>query len=146
MKAITITTNQPSELQKLISELPFDPAAEAEYQGLMLVEELLKLMKEQGLQRNELAKRMGVVPSRVTAMLNGSSNFKLETLIRAAHALGATYHSVLCPSQMKCKWSFYSESETHEAFSPNIRTIKKTQSTFTISREKQTVADDAEAA
>jgi transcriptional regulator with XRE-family HTH domain len=146
MNATTITPNQPTELQKLISELPFDPAAEAEYQGLMLVEELLKLMKAQGVKRKELAKRMGVGPSRVTAMLNGSSNFKLETLIRAAHALGATYQSTLCPAELKCKWSFYSESETHEAFSPNIRNIKKTQSTFTISKEQQTTDDDAEAA
>lgn len=137
---------QPTELQKLIADLPFDPAAEAEFQGLMLVEQILKLMKQQGVKRKELAKRMGVGPSRVTAMLNGSSNFKLETLIRATHALGGTYHHAVCPPDMKCRWTFYRESETHEAFNPNLREIKKANSTFAISNREQALDDDATAA
>lgn len=146
MKIKTTTPTKPTELQKLIAELPFDPAAEAEFQGLMLVEEILQLMKQQGVKRKELAKRMGVSPSRVTAMLNGSSNFKLETLIRAAHALGGTYHHVISPPDLKCKWTFYRESETHEAFSPHIRANKKASTTFVISRGKQAKEDDAKAA
>ena len=146
MKINTTTPTEPTDLQKLIAGLPFDPATEAEYQGLMLVEEILKLMKQQGVKRKELAKRMGVGPSRVTAMLNGSSNFKLETLIRAAHALGGSYHHAICPPDMKCKWTFYRESETHEAFSPHIRANKKATSTFVISKSEQAKDDDAKAA
>jgi len=144
---IKITKPQePTELQKAFQNLPFDPASEAEYQGLMFVEEILKLMKQQGMKRKELAQKMGVGPSRVTAMLNGSSNFKLETLIRAAHALGATYHQTVCPPQMKCKWSFYRESETHQAFMPNIRSVKKTSNPIVLQNKEPATDDDADAA
>ena len=46
-------------------------------------------MKEQGISRSELAKRMGVQPSRVTSMMTGSNNFTIETLVRAGRAVGA---------------------------------------------------------
>lgn len=134
----------PTALQQAITDLPFDASSEAEFKGLMLVEQLLRLMKQQGIKRKELARRMGVVPSRVTAMLNGSSNFKLETLIRAAHALGASYHHALCPGDMKCKWTLYRESETHEAFRPNIRTVKKASNRFIL--PAQAKEDNADAA
>jgi len=136
---------KPTKLQKAF-EQPFDASSEAEFKGLMFVEELLKLMKKQGVNRTELAKRMGVQPSRVTAMLNGTSNFTLETQIRASRAVGATIEQALCPDDMKCKWTFYRESETHEAFLPNIRANKKANSTFVISKSKQAIDDDAKAA
>jgi len=138
-------TTKPTELQKAF-EQPFDASSEAEFKGLMFVEELLKLMKKQGVNRTELAKRMGVQPSRVTAMLNGTSNFTLETQIRASRAVGATIEQALCPGDMKCKWTFYRESETHEAFLPNIRAVKKVNSTFVISKSGQAKDDDAKAA
>jgi plasmid maintenance system antidote protein VapI len=116
MKINIIKPDQPSELQKLIAGLPFDAASEAEYKGLMLVEELLVLMKEQGINRTVLAKRMGIGSPRVTAMLNGSSNFTLETLIRAAHAVGATLQQTLVPEGTVGRWSVYREDEIHTAF------------------------------
>jgi len=73
---------------KLFSEPP-SIESEAEYRKLMIVEELLQLMEEQGITRSELAKRMGVQPSRVTSMMTGSNNFTIETLVRAGRAVGA---------------------------------------------------------
>jgi len=63
--------------------------SEAEYRKLMIVEELLTLMAEKGISRGELAKRMEVQPSRITAMMTGSNNFTIETLVRAGRAVGA---------------------------------------------------------
>ena len=116
MKIKITKPDKPTELQKLIAELPFDAASEAEFKGLMLVEELLVLMKERGINRTQLAERMGVGSPRVTAMLNGSSNFKLETLIRAANAVGATLQQTLVPKGMKARWVLYREDEIHTAF------------------------------
>lgn len=116
MKIKITKPDKPTELQKLIAELPFDAASEAEFKGLMLVEELLTLMKEQGINRTQLAERMGIGSPRVTAMLNGSSNFKLETLIRAGHAVGATLQQTLIPEGMKGHWVLYREDEIHAAF------------------------------
>lgn len=110
----------PSELQQLVSRLPFDPASEAEFQGLMFVEQLLGLMKEKGINRTQLAKEMGVGPSRVTAMLNGTSNFKMETLVRAADAVGASISTALVPKGAKAHWQVYREDE-----SPSRKRIRK---------------------
>lgn len=63
--------------------------SETEYKKLMVMEEILRLMKEQGVNRSELATRMGVNPSRITAMMTGANNFTIETLVRAGRALGA---------------------------------------------------------
>jgi len=136
---------KPTELQKAL-EQPFDASSEAEFKGLMFVEELLKRMKKLGVNRTELAKRMGVQPSRVTAMLNGTSNFTLETQIRASRAVGATIEQALCPDDMKCRWTFYRESETHEAFLPNIRTVKKASNHFVLTNQEPAKTDNADAA
>lgn len=65
MKVNIVKPDKPTELQTLIAELPFDPASEAEFKGLMLVEELLTHMKGQGINRTQLAERMGVGSPRV---------------------------------------------------------------------------------
>ena len=145
MKINIIKPDQPSELQKLIAGLPFDAASEAEYKGLMLVEELLVLMKEQGINRTILAKRMGIGSPRVTAMLNGSSNFTLETLIRAAHAVGATLQQTLVPEGTTGRWSVYREDEIHAAFQSRKNHIV-TNPPFQLDTDEIATDDDAKSA
>ena len=81
-------TNGDNPIGRLFAETP-SIESEAEYRKLMIVEELLALMKERGINRSKLAKRMDVQPSRVTAMMTGSNNFTIETLVRAGRAVGA---------------------------------------------------------
>ena len=76
---------------------PLSIEGEAEYRKLMIVEELLQIMKKQGITRSELAKRMGVQPSRITSMMSGSNNFTIETLVRAGRAVGAELHQHFVP-------------------------------------------------
>jgi plasmid maintenance system antidote protein VapI len=145
MKINIIKPDQPSELQKLITGLPFDAASEAEYKGLMFVEELLTLMKEQGINRTELAKRMGIGSPRVTAMLNGSSNFTLETLIRAGHAVGASLQQTLVPEGATGRWSVYREDEIHAAFQSRKNHIF-TNPPFQLDTDEIATDDDAKSA
>jgi len=84
---ITITKGD-NPVSRLFAETP-SIEGEAEYRKLMIVEELLTLMEENGVTRGELAKRMEVQPSRVTSMLTGANNFTIETLVRAGRAVGA---------------------------------------------------------
>jgi transcriptional regulator with XRE-family HTH domain len=84
---ITITKGD-NPVGRLFAETP-SIESEAEYRKLMIVEELLTLMAEKGISRVELAKRMEVQPSRITAMMTGSNNFTIETLVRAGRAVGA---------------------------------------------------------
>lgn len=84
---ITITKGD-NPVGRLFAETP-SIGSEAEFRKLMIVEELLTLMAENGISRGELAKRMEVQPSRVTSMLTGANNFTIETLVRAGRAVGA---------------------------------------------------------
>jgi transcriptional regulator with XRE-family HTH domain len=145
MKIKITKPDKPTELQKLIAELPFDAASEAEFKGLMFVEELLTLMKEQGINRTQLAERMGVGSPRVTAMLNGSSNFKLETLIRAGHAVGATLEQTLVPEGMKGRWVNYREDEIHSAFRSSKGKVF-VNPPFRLETDEIATEDDADAA
>lgn len=145
MKIKITKPDKPTELQKLIAELPFDAASEAEFKGLMFVEELLTLMKERGINRTQLAERMGVGSPRVTAMLNGSSNFKLETLIRAGHAVGATLEQTLVPEGMKGRWVNYREDEIHSAFRSSKAKVY-VNPLFQLETDEIATEDDADAA
>jgi plasmid maintenance system antidote protein VapI len=88
---------------------------EADYQKLMFVEELLALMKQQNISRGELARRMQVQPSRITSMLSGSNNFTIETMVRAARAVGAKYHGRLTPASKTVHWQIWETTEAHTA-------------------------------
>lgn len=78
-------------------QLPIE--SEAERQKLMIVEDLLRIMEKKGISRKELAQRMGVAPSRITSMLNGTNNFTIETLVRAARAVDAELKQSLVLSE-----------------------------------------------
>ena len=146
MKVNVIKSTKPTALQKLISELPFDPASEAEFKGLMFVEELLTLMKEQGINRTQLAARMGVGSPRVTAMLNGGSNFTLETLIRAAQAVNSTIEQVLVPAGAKGRWVFEREDEIHSAFRARRTDVAALNRPFELETYEIATDDNADAA
>ena len=80
------------------------PEAESIHRKLVITNRLIELMDEQGVSRSELAKRMGVQPSRVTAMLSGTSNLTIDTLVRAGMALGAELHQTFAPAGRQVRW------------------------------------------
>lgn len=90
---------------------------EAEFRKLMIMEEILRLMSEQGVSRSQLADRMGVGASRVTAMLNGSNNFTIETLVRAGRALNCDLHQHFVPVGHQVRWSSDKSTDPHLALS-----------------------------
>jgi len=91
-----LITHGDNPIGRLFAE-PISIEGEAEYKKLMIVEDLLQLMNEQGITRGELAMRMGVQPSRVTSMLTGTNNFTIETLVRAGRAVGAELQQHFVP-------------------------------------------------
>ena len=105
---------------------PLSVEGEAELMDLKFVDELLAFMKEQGISRSELARRTGIRPSRITAMLSGSNNFTTETKVRAARAVGAKYHHCLAPASNQVRWHCWEESDIHPLFLKVESTAKKT--------------------
>lgn len=101
---------------------PFSLDGEVEFRKLIVVEELLQFMKREGINRSELAARMGVPPSRITKMLSGDSNLTIDTLVRAGRAVGADLHQTFAPEGKKVRWTSYHPAEVHEAFAAPVRT------------------------
>lgn len=101
--------------------------SEVVFRKLIVVEELLQFMKREGIKRTELAERMGVQPSRITAMLSGDSNLTIDTLVRAGRAVGANLHQTFAPQGKKVRWSCYDPADVHEVFSATVRTVEIAQ-------------------
>ncbi len=78
--------------------------SQVEIQKLSIVEELLQHMKREGINRSELAERMGVGPSRITKMLSGDENLTIDTLVRAGRAVGADLIQTFVPQGQKGRW------------------------------------------
>ncbi|MCB1237947.1 MAG: helix-turn-helix domain-containing protein [Verrucomicrobiae bacterium] len=130
---------------RLFAEPP-SVAGVAEYKKLTIVEELLKFMRDQGISRTELAKRMGVQPSRITSMLNGTNNFTIETLVRAGKAVGAELHQTFAPEGMRVRWNCYDPANVHPAFlSVKVQPVHLSKSRF-VELESAATDDDAQAA
>ena len=91
-------------LRRSFAEAIASVEAQVEYRKLAVVEELLQYMNREGINRSELAERMGVGPSRITAMLNGSNNLTIETLVRAGHAVGADLQQAFVPKGQTGHW------------------------------------------
>lgn len=120
--------------------------AEAEFKKLTIMEEILALMEERGISRSELAKRMGVGPSRVTGMLTGTNNFTIETLVRAGRAVGAEFVPHFVPEGHKAHFSTCKADDIHQAFSVWLRPspVTKPNAGFVIATSA--TKDDAAAA
>ncbi len=122
---------------------PLSVEGEADYHKMMFVEELLTLMREQNLSRSELARSMGIQPSRVTSMLTGTSNFTIDTMVRAARAVGATLHQKLLPAEKKIRWHVWSDKDVHPGFRAVLRPSRSLNVDFEV---KGLATEDAEAA
>lgn len=74
---------------ELVDGYKDDPAFITEKLVLEINEEICRLMHEQGLNRSDLANRLGVKRQFITKILNGNPNLTLLTLVKIAVALGA---------------------------------------------------------
>lgn len=96
-------TKRPDALAEAFAK-PFELDQEIVYRKLTVVEELLHFMRREGISRTELAERMGVRPSRVTAMLSGDSNLTIDSLVRAGRAVGADLVQTFVPRGQRGHW------------------------------------------
>ncbi len=112
---ITVTTQEPDDVQKLFSR-PLDLKQRVEVKKLQVVESLLRAMKSLGMNRSQLAEKMGVSPARITSMLDGTNNFTIETLMRAAESVDGELEVMIAPKNHKVRWIVHQESDCHPVF------------------------------
>ncbi len=76
-------------LDHYYEEYQRDPDYIAEGLAIHFIEDVLNLMEEQGVTRDELAKRMGVSSAYISKLLNAPPNLTLRSVVRVAIALDA---------------------------------------------------------
>jgi DNA-binding phage protein len=103
---------------------PLSVEGEADLHHLQFADALAEMMKEQGISKVELARRMGIQPSRVTAMLSANGNFTIQTMVRAARAVNAKLHHKLAPASHSVRWYCWQDSDVHPAFQATA-TVRK---------------------
>lgn len=67
-------------------------------------EDLARLMKEQGVTRAELARRLGTSRAYITKMLGGNANFTLLTMVKLAMVLDGAVHIHISDKRAVTRW------------------------------------------
>jgi len=75
------------QIQADVENLDSDPEFVAEFMKMQFVEDIFRAMHEQGINRNQLATKLGKSRQYVGRILNENANFTLETLAEIACAL-----------------------------------------------------------
>ena len=129
---IQITTQKPDEVQRFFSA-PLSFSQKVTVKKLLIVEQILERMKALGLNRSKLAARMEISPARVTTMMNGTNNFTIETLMRAADAVDGELALTIVPKGHQVKCVTWQDSDVHASFVPARQTVVESAATFALS-------------
>ena len=98
--------------------------AETEYKKLHIIEDLLELMSQNGISKAELAKRTGMLPSRITAILSGRNNLTIGTIVKLSQAIGAELHQTLLPKTHEVAWTLQNNCLVTEIRAPErLKTV-----------------------
>ncbi len=85
-------------------EVRASPEYAAEQAKLDFAVALDRRMKQLGVHRAELARRLGTSAAAVTMALRGDANLTLARMARMAHVLDATVHVQVAPRGASVKW------------------------------------------
>jgi len=126
---IKITTNTSNPLQGAFNA-PLDFDQRVEREKLLTMERILSRLELLSMKRKDLAKEMGVSSARITTMLDGKNNFTLETLMRAAEALGCEFQSCFKPKVSTTVTLSENASIQHHDFIATPPEIKRDETRF----------------
>jgi len=113
--------------------------SQVERKKLEIVEALLDFMHRENISRSELARRMGVRPSRITKLLSGDENLTIDTLVRTGAAVRADLVQTFVPQGHRVSWIHYPcapSSQERITLDPgtNLRPIRQAPSPRLIRR------------
>jgi transcriptional regulator with XRE-family HTH domain len=129
---IKISRRAPDDVQRFFSA-PLSFRQKVTVKKLLIVEQILERMKSLGLNRTKLAEKMEVSPARITTMMDGTNNFTIETLMRAADAVDCELALGIVPKGRQVKWITYHESDVHTSFLPAKQPIAEAPTHFILS-------------
>ncbi len=140
---IVIEHRKPDAVQEFFSA-PLDFDQKVTVKKLLIVERILERMKALGLNRSRLAGKMGISPARVTTMMDGTNNFTIETLMRAADAVDAELEMTIVPKDHKIRWVSYRDEDVHASFVPHCQPVEEAGTRFALGKPANN--DEAHAA
>lgn len=95
---------------------------DAEYHAeeliLDLTEQVVVAMKELGVNRTELAQRLGVSKAFITKLLRGNTNITLKTMAALARSLGCNVSIDICPKDVQLAVRIYKVSPKQKNIDP----------------------------
>ncbi len=127
---IKITQSAPTTTARFFSK-PLDFDQRVEKEKLLAAEQILERMEGKKMNRTQLAEAMGVSCARVTSMLNGTNNFTIETLMRAAESVGGKLSIAVAPKGHQIRHVHYREDDVHTVFKPQRLAQPEVNSPFT---------------
>lgn len=89
-----------------IEKFKNDPEFIAHGVILEFTEKIVTIMKEQNINRTELAKKLGVSKAFITKLLNGNPNLTIKSMVSIANILGCELNIDLYPEGFEIK-KFY---------------------------------------
>lgn len=113
---INIVKKKKSTVQEFFSR-PLNFKQRVEVKKLQIAGMICKMMEKRGLNRTKLAEKMNIKPSRVTAMLDGTQNLTIETIMRASEALDQKFECTFAPKEHVILWRSCESSKHHETVS-----------------------------
>jgi transcriptional regulator with XRE-family HTH domain len=89
--------NPSKPLESLLARARASRAYETEGVKLEFTEQTVTRMEAMGVTKSALAARLNVAPAYITKVLQGTTNFTLESMVKIARALGTELHVQLKP-------------------------------------------------
>lgn len=91
--------------RRMFEEALSSPEAWMDSPIVEFTEDLCRLMKEKGISRAELAKKIGTSRAYVTKLLGGNANFTLATMVKLAFALDGAVHVHIADKHAVTRWT-----------------------------------------
>jgi transcriptional regulator with XRE-family HTH domain len=92
------------EVEDKLSELETNPTFVAESLKFKFGDEIIRILKERGWSRSDLARAMGRSRQYVTRMLRGDTNFTLDSIAVLSIALKKDFNFVLADKGAAIRW------------------------------------------
>lgn len=112
------------ELLEWIKETEASYQYDAEFVKMEFAVALERIMDQQGVNRKELAERIGSSPAAITMALRGDANLTIDRMVKMVHALKAKMHINIARNDCKVAW--YETHTTKEQNEPGITWAKAT--------------------
>ena len=88
---------QSKSLHSILGRARDSLAYDTEGVKLEFTEQIVSLMEAKGVSKSALAAHLNVAPAYVTKVLQGTTNFTLDSMVKIAHAFAAELHVQLKP-------------------------------------------------